>query len=424
MKQTAPAGRFQRACREVLGGEFSRAARSFEVFGLISPEQFGRLGKLDSPSPKDYPQLLGQLRSYLATYPGSVWGHVFDAFAQRALMNYSQSIQAMERAVVLSPDSPILHALTARMRFVHRYPAEGVLELQKAVALAPKCGWMRSWLGEARRHTCNFRAALRDLSRGIRIDPWYAPAYTWRASVLEKLGRYQEAKRDLDRAIRLNSRDAWAYHQRMHVRRLIGDAVGGLKDARRSYLLNPKFGWIYGRPNENGAAQAALEESNHIVRRYPGSAWGRAWRGWTLMQMGRASEAFEDLSRAVKSSADPYLLVWKAEAGLRLGRYLQALQDINEAVLAGPSCAPAHARRGEILYHLSRHKDAESSLNRSLKLDPLCAWAYYWRARVRSDLGKFDAAASDLDMALGIMPNYMQAADLMGKMKRDGVFSR
>jgi tetratricopeptide (TPR) repeat protein len=276
-KTSSSALLFERACRAILAGGFERAARDFEAFGRISPGAFGRLGSLESPSPAEHPELFEKLAAFLREHPRCAWGRVFEAFALRALPRYPESVAAMERAAALEPGSPVLLALLARMRFVHRYPAEGVRDLERAAALAPRCGWLRAWLGEARRHQGDHARALTALDEGLRLDPWYAQAYTWRAAVKDALGRPAAALADLDEAIRRDRRAAWAYHQRMRLRRAAGDARGALADARTAHRLNPKFGWISGRPGDEAAARAALADADAVLAGLPGSSWAWAY---------------------------------------------------------------------------------------------------------------------------------------------------
>jgi tetratricopeptide (TPR) repeat protein len=418
MKPRAHQALFRRACLDALAGRFARAEKEFAAFGRISMADFGRLGRLESPSPAEHPRLLERLGRFLETHPRCAWGHVFRSFALRSQMRYPESIAAFERAASLEPASPVLSALLARMRFVHRYPPEGLRDLERAIALAPESGWVRSWLGEARRHQGDARGALRALDEGIRRDPWYAQAYVWRAAVLEARGRPNDALKDLDAAIRRDPREAWAFHQRMRLRRAGGDARGALSDARAAHRRNPKFGWICGRPQQEGAAAAAVADADVILAARPRLPWAHAWRGWTLLQSGQAAQALEALSRAVAATRHPWILAWKAQAELGLGRFPEALADLDESVRRNPRYAQAHVLRGEALRELGRPRVAERSFARAAALDALSAPAHYGLARVRMGLRKFKAASESLERALQIMPDHREACALRTRLGR------
>jgi tetratricopeptide (TPR) repeat protein len=408
---------FDSACRSVIAGEFERAADDFHEFGAVSLVEFGRKGRLESPSPLDHPGLIGQIARFLSLYPGSSWGRVFEAFVRRAQLDYEGSIKAMQRAVASDPRSPLLWALLGRLRFVHRYPARGVSDLERAAGLAPGCGWMQSWLGEALRHRGDLIAALKSLNRGILLDPWYAPAYTWRSAVWGSVGRPERCRADLDEAIRRNPRDAWALHQRMRLLRRQGDYAGALTDARRAHRLNQKFGWIYGRPGPESVA-AALRESEGVLERRPGWSWLRAWTGWTRLTGGDAEGAGRDLERACRSLRHPWPMAWLGRAHHCRGRHKEAILALDASLAVGPDYAQAHGWRGEALFHVGNFAQAENSLSHALKLDNVCAGAYYWRAKTRAVRGRVHLARSDVAAALKLMPDYSEARELSAALAR------
>ena len=419
MKPRAHQARFLRACRAVLAGRFTQADAGFAAFAKIPMADFGRLGKLESPSPADHPQLYERLGAFLAAHPNCAWGHVFRSFALRSQMRFLESIAEFERAAALAPDSPVVLALLARMRFVHRYPPEGLRDLERSIALAPESGWVRSWLGEARRHQGDLKGAREALDEGIRLDPWFAQAYVWRAAVLDALGRPAAALKDLNEAIRRDPREAWPYHQRMRLRRASGDGRGALKDAAEAHRRNAKFGWIVGRPQQEGTAADALADADRILGAHPAWPWAHAWRGWTLVQAGRVEEALRPLSRAAAARRHSWILTWKAQAELSLGRHADALKDLNDALRRGPRYVAAHALRGEALRGLGRLRDAERAFERAVALDPLSAPAHYGLARVRMGLRKFKTASDSLDRALKIMPDHREACELRTRLGRE-----
>jgi tetratricopeptide (TPR) repeat protein len=418
MKPQTHQARFSRACRAVLAGRFARADADFAAFASIPMADLGRLGRLESPSPADHPKLYERLDAFLIARPRCAWGRVFRSFALRSQMRYLESIAEFESAAASAPDSPALWALLARMRFVHRYPPEGLRDLERAIALAPESGWVRSWLGEARRHQGDLKGALASLDEGIRLDPWFAQAYVWRAAVLDGLGRPAAALKDLNEAIRRDRREAWPYHQRMRLRRASGDARGALKDAAEAHRRNVKFGWIVGRPQQDGTAADALADADRILGAHPGWPWAHAWRGWTLLSSGRAEGALTALSRAAASKRHSWILTWKAQAELLLGRPADALKDLDDALRRGPPYVPAHALRAEALSGLGRPRDAERAFERAVALDPLSAPAHYGLARVRRDLKKFKSASDSLERALKIMPDHEEAVLLKSELAR------
>lgn len=409
--------RFSRGCRAVLERRDAAAARAFAACSQAPVDGLARRGRLDSPSPEEHPALLERLGRFLDRHPDCAWARVFEAFARRSLMDFDASGAAIDLAVRASPGSAALWALRGRLRFVHRLPADAVLDLERACELAPAEGWLRCWLGEARRLTGDLAGAREALDAGIAASPWYSPAYTWRAAVLLPQGRAREALEDLDRAASANPRDAWARHQRMYVRRRLGFFRGALEDARQAHRLNAKFSWLYGRPTAE-TAREAVRDADRIVAKHPRWAWARAWRGLTLIECGEADAAVSELAGAARALRHPWPLAWRGRAELASGQPELAQRTLARALALG-AYPPANAWRGKALLELGRWRQAERELTRGLRADALSAPALAWRARARLGLGRVEAAREDARRALKILPGFGDAEAVLAEAGRE-----
>ena len=58
-----------------------------------------------------------------------------------------------------------------------------------------------------------------------------------------------------------------------------------------------------------------------------------------------------------------------------MGRYDEALADLNRAIELDPDDAGAFGRRGETYIALGNYDEALADLNRAIELDPAKAWA-------------------------------------------------
>lgn len=109
--------------------------------------------------------------------------------------------------------------------------------------------------------------------------------------------------------------------------------------------------------------------------------------------------AIEDLSEVMQVSSDAAIaLINRANAYAILGRYEEALEDIDEALsfnLALADHAQAFSIRGRIYCQTGRFEDAERDLSEVLRDVPNHASALKWRSKARFGIKQHDACIAD-----------------------------
>lgn len=86
----------------------------------------------------------------------------------------------------------------------------------------------------------NYRAAIKDFDKAIRLNPNYAPYYQYRGRAWERLGELKRAIKDFDEAIRLNPGYARAYQNRARAWEKLGNVEGSVKNIKEARRLNPR----------------------------------------------------------------------------------------------------------------------------------------------------------------------------------------
>ncbi len=89
---------------------------------------------------------------------------------------------------------------------------------------------------------------------------------------------------------------------------------------------------------------------------------------------------------------------------MRLGRYEQAIPDLDKAIQFDPKRATAYQNRGAAYNSLGQYERALKDLDTALKLDPRCAGAYCNRGVAHDGLKQYDQALLDLSEALRLRP--------------------
>ncbi|MET8882964.1 tetratricopeptide repeat protein [Streptomyces rubiginosohelvolus] len=89
-----------------------------------------------------------------------------------------------------------------------------------------------------------------------------------------------------------------------------------------------------------------------------------------------------------------------------LGRYEEALADLDRAEELNPGLPGTEGERGEVYRATGRYEEAVACYGRALALDPDYAWAHGSRALALEALGRLPEARADLDRALELDPGY------------------
>lgn len=335
------------------------------------------------------------------------WPRVFRGVCLWYLAEFHSSVGAFSDAAKLDPagEMPLLFMARAKADLRDRTL---VRDLDKALKLAPRSGFTRSWRGRAMFVLKRTPEALKDLETSIKLLPDYDRGWSWLGVSLIERGELRRAVPLLMTARALNPHYPTTLYPLsgalMSLKRW--DEAGRIM--REAAVVDRAGVWIEHRISMSHPNPAALRSRGDLDRFLlvkPRSAWALAWRGQTELLLQNYWRALDDLNRAAAlDRRDPWALLWRGEAWRRLGLVREAAADFAAALRLDPRLSWARAGRGACLLDAGRPGAALTELDRSLRLQPHCGPAHAFRGRALLALGRPVEAAAAYCRALELHP--------------------
>lgn len=248
------------------------------------------------------------------------------------------------------------------------------------------------------------------LAKTMTVKEPNAASWETRASLRRGIGDFKGARTDLDKAIELSA-EADSYLQRAGVNRALKDLPAAIADARKAQELDPASGGATSLLATLLAETGHVDEARQILQEKV-SLGGDERRFWemneveTLGLYGDATEALSMLdtlssqrpqspdllnlacwikgmraldvesavrqcSSAVELAASPVgPLDSRAVVWFRLGRYEDALRDLDAVLLEAPGQSQSRYMRGVVLARMGRTQESGTELAVARTIDP------------------------------------------------------
>lgn len=315
--------------------------------------------------------------------------HLERAYYFRSLNRLRNALTECQEAIRLAPDLPDAHLLrgilleslgrkgeareafrdAARLDPALRqtrpdvFAEEPTVPPPGAMPLTPlperRLARAREFLDRARDFAAQneFRAALVECDRAVRLAPQLAEAHEQRGSILEALGRKGEARQAFREAARRASAARDIYRmppggvQPPAETRAQRERAAGERPHDPLYHLEQAY-----QLRREGAFESALAECDQVIRLAPDLSEARYLRSLLLQSLGREQEAAEAFRQAAR--LDPALEQVRPELFL----------DEDEALDLEAALQEMEARFAEILERLDA--DSAAAMDRVLGAEP------------------------------------------------------
>jgi tetratricopeptide (TPR) repeat protein len=245
-----------------------------------------------------------------------------------------------------------------------------------AIAAAP--GEMAGYRGRAffRRAVNDGKGALADLDKAIELEP-DLQLYLARAALYEEQGNLAAALKDADSARQLDPASVPATVKVAGLRAERGDVRGAVDLLDQRIGLGGETRQTYNEAKADllgrfGDPAEALKLVETLMADRPGTPSLLNLRCWIKgTRQVEVETAAKDCTSALELSSNPYaILDSRALVSYRLGRYEDAIRDLDAVLNAVPSMAESRFMRGVILARLDRKTESATELEMARRLKP------------------------------------------------------
>ncbi len=368
VRGATPAADARRARLSRLAGRDDEAARLWESALARRPELpealAGRWEQQVSSGRAD----AGALDRAIAQEPRAEWR------AWRGLRRLltGRDASADLRSAAAAGGAVAVVARVARARACLRSgaPQRALRELDAAVALGPREGWLRRLRAKARWQAGDEPGFLADFEAETLLDEGIGTlAYPFG----ERAVKFQAVLAGhLDKELRRRPGVWWLLAARGDARRApeVDDLRGGLDDLEEALRLSPRSTWLWGHiaraRQALGRAADAAAAADAGVQAHPRCGWLRAWRGALSAKTGDHAAAVADFDAARALDPDYDLVyLWRGRALHALGRTDEAIADLDLTVRLTPWRRIAWSLRAGLLREAGRVSEAEESERRA-----------------------------------------------------------
>jgi tetratricopeptide (TPR) repeat protein len=186
-------------------------------------------------------------------------------------LQYQQSIETLEHARELAPNSAVIpYRIAIGYYYTQRF-AQAAGQCQQAVGLAANYDPAYFLMGISKLAIHDLKGAQAALERAVELKN-ASPLYHYElGEALFMAGQISASKREVSRTLELNPRFAAAYYWRARVLQREGDLAGAIRDLKAAVAIDPgltlayyELGALYKQTGQSAKATVALAKSEEL----------------------------------------------------------------------------------------------------------------------------------------------------------------
>lgn len=155
---------------------------------------------------------------------------------------------------------------------------------------------------------------------------------------------------------------------------------------------------------ELGRFSEAKQDLDDILSQNPTDGEAYEVRGLIHYEMGSFGDAVADFNDALKITKKPEIHLHRGLAFSQMKYYREAFLDFDASIEFDSENPHAYINKGDVYASLGQFWEAATMYDKAIELNPNDAFTYNNRGSVLSKLGKFKQAMADFDRAIEIKP--------------------
>ncbi|CAG8570273.1 6130_t:CDS:2 [Gigaspora margarita] len=371
---------------------------------------------------EDWERALSDLDFAILKKPKKPRAYTLRGEIYRLLESYKESLMDFNQSLKLQPKN--IHALRARAEVFYsiNHYNEAILDLNFSLELEPNNIFTLSRRAKVYCSLGFYGAALLDLNKALEIDGSHAASILAnRGEVYHAIGRNDLALLDLNDAIIRgeNGENILALERRGHIYRSLGREEDALNDFEKILQFNPRSFIAHKNIGEilysMGEYEDALVHMNISLQLHSSNNEISLikYRAEIYQKLEYYEEAITDYNLIITLKPDDLDTI-KSRALLDLDR---AIENIRDKAFNLEHSTIALYNRGAVYSTLGKYAEALLDLNRVLFREPHNLPALCERSVIYEALGRTDKALTDIDHILKIDHSNEHAIALMKKLK-------
>jgi tetratricopeptide (TPR) repeat protein len=392
--------------------------------GLAAQDDAGHLRVIrqeaqTAMSAGDYAGAIAKYEEALGNSPHDAGAEIGLGQAYRAIHNYDEAKEILERAVGEHPKNEAALAILGNLEIQLQIYAPAVQHLAAALALKPDDEPTRIWLAVAYKSTADFPNALAQLEKVLASDPNNALAYYERAQVYSNQDRDGDALRDAEKAVELKPNPPARLELAKILLRLPvhADAAENAKRCSRAVeFLEPL---AEAQPKSvapadfsaSGSESSDSETLFFLSRAY--RCAGQIEQAQTVLAQYEVASKNERTAKGNQMEAKH--LVQQANDAAVKNDFRGSLDLLQQAIDKDPSFGAAYSQLAKLYYSAGDVDKASEAIGKALSLDPYQPDFLYVQGKVLEKQGRFDEALAAFERTTLVNPRESDAYFEMGE---------
>ncbi len=195
------------------------------------------------------------------------------------------------------------------------------------------------------------------------------------------------------------------------------EAMTQLKAVEAAGQTDADFFVLLGKADSAlGNLDKSLADLDKAIALKPDYAEAYGHKAVVLLRKGATAEAETEATRAIGIGPTGELYYARGAVRMTMGRFKDALADLDQALALDPKNSEYLIARGEVRLRLGSLKDAETDYTRAIEVDPENAKAYLGRGGLALARRDWASARIDLDRCATISPKFSSCYLRRGKL--------